>query len=547
MAPHSAADQIVTGPAARPRPGVIGIDEITGLWDLVEQSARLRPDAVILADDHGRALTAAQLRDAAEDAAAGLAERGVAFGDVVSWQLPTILEAAVLMAACARLGVVQNPIIALLREREVEFMVEQVDAAVLIVPERWKGYRHADIAEAFLARHPERRALVIDLDTVGTGLRLPVGDRSELPPPPQVSDAGPVRWIYYTSGTTAAPKGVRHTDRSVIASSNGITDGQRTDTTSVLPIPWPLAHIGGIAMLGAALRTGCRLVLFDTWDPERTPYRMADHGSTNLGSAMPFFHAYISAQRAHGDSPLFPDLRGFIAGGAPTPQEVQRELREVFGRGERSDGGCDGERSDGGCHGAVLDAWGMTEFPVATSQSFDDPDIGRSVGPPMPGVRVRIVDGELRLKGPQLFSGYIDRSLDARVFDDDGWLWTGDLGFIDELGHIHIDGRRKDIIIRNAENISAGEVEEVILTHPAVADATVIGLPDPRTGERACAVVVLAVDATLTLAELSAYCHTGGLARFKCPEQLEFADSLPRLPMGKVNKSALRDRFSPTP
>ena len=187
-------------------------------------------------------------------------------------------------------------------------------------------------------------------------------------------------------------------------------------------------------MLSAALRTGCRLVLFDTWDPAVTPYRMAAHGGTNLGSAMPFFHAYIAAQRAHGNSQLFPNLRGFIAGGAPTPQEVQRELREVFG-----------------VNGAVVDAWGMTEFPVATSQSFDDPDVGRSVGPPMPGVQVRIVDGELRLKGPQLFSGYIDESLNTGALDDDGWLCTGDLGSIDDLGHIHIDGRRKDIIIRNAE------------------------------------------------------------------------------------------------
>ena len=530
MATRSVTDSVSGAPAPVSRRGVIGTDEIGGLWDLVEQSAQLRPELVILADDHGRSLTAAQFRDAAENAAAGLAERGVAAGDVVSWQLPTTLEAAVLMAACARLGAVQNPIIALLREREVEFMLEQVGTTLLIVPESWKGYRHADIADAFIVRHPDRHALVLDFDfgSVDAGLRIPVGDPAKLPPPLSGSDDPRVRWIYYTSGTTAAPKGVKHTDRSVIASSNGITDGQRTDTSSVLPIPWPLAHIGGVAMLSAALRTGCRLVLFDTWDPAVTPYRMAAHGGTNLGSAMPFFHAYIAAQRAHGNSQLFPNLRGFIAGGAPTPQEVQRELREVFG-----------------VNGAVVDAWGMTEFPVATSQSFDDPDVGRSVGPPMPGVQVRIVDGELRLKGPQLFSGYIDESLNTGALDDDGWLCTGDLGSIDDLGHIHIDGRRKDIIIRNAENISAGEVEEVILTHSAVADASVIGLPDSRTGERTCAIVVLAPGSELTLDALSTYCHTAGLARFKCPEQLEFTDTLPRLPMGKVNKAALRERFSP--
>ena len=111
---------------------------------------------------------------------------------------------------------------------------------------------------------------------------------------------------------------------------------------------------------------------------------------------------------------------------------------------------------------------------------------------------------------------------------------------------VRVTGRLKDVIIRNAENISAGEVEEVILTHPAVADAAVIGLPDPRTGERACAIVVLAPGATLALDALSAHCQESGLARFKCPEQLEFTDTLPRLPMGKVNKTVLRGQFSPT-
>ena len=146
-------------PAPVSRPGVIEIAAITGFWDLVEQAARLRPEVVILADDHGRNLT--PWRSATRLSRGGGPRRTwVKAGDVVSWQLPTTLEAAVLMAALRVSAQCRTPIIALLREREVEFMLDQVGTAPLIVPDTWKDYRHADIADAFLARHPGRQALV---------------------------------------------------------------------------------------------------------------------------------------------------------------------------------------------------------------------------------------------------------------------------------------------------------------------------------------------------------------------------------------------------
>jgi acyl-CoA synthetase (AMP-forming)/AMP-acid ligase II len=486
-------------------------------WDLVVEAARERPDHVVLADDHGRSLTTTGLRDAADRVAAGLWSLGVRTGDVVSWQLPTVLEAPVLMAACARLGAVQNPIIAVLREREVGFIVDQVGTRLLVVPETWRDFGHGA-----LARSLPVPALVLDLaGPPGPELRLPTGDPAVLPPPPAAS-AG-CRWIYYTSGTTAEPKGARHTDASAIASSNGIVHAHRVGPDDVIVIPWPLAHIGGVSMLSAVLRAGGRLLLLDSWDPATSPDRVAAHRPTILGSATPFFLAYTAAQRRHGADPLYPALRLVVAGGAPTPEPVVREVSQVLGvRG-------------------ICDAWGMTEFPVATSQTGDGPDLGRSAGAPAPGVRVRIVDGELLLKGPQCFLGYVDRALDADAFDPDGWLRTGDLGVVDELGHVHITGRRKDVIIRNAENISAVEVEEVLLRHPAVSDAAVIGVPDPRTGERVVAVLV--VDRDLPLVELAAHCAEHELARFKFPERAEVLDVLPRNPMGKVLKAELRERF----
>ena len=152
-------------------------------------------------------------------------------------------------------------------------------------------------------------------------------------------------------------------------------------------------------------------------------------------------------------------------------------------------------------------------------------------------------EGELRLKGPQCFLGYVDSSLDADAFDDDGWFRTGDRGRIDDDGNVTITGRIKDAIIRNAENISALEIEDVLATHPAVADVAVIGVQDPHTGERVCAVVVAQPASDLTLDALAQHCQAKGLSRHKYPERLEVVEALPRNLTGKVLKNELRARF----
>jgi acyl-CoA synthetase (AMP-forming)/AMP-acid ligase II len=488
-------------------------------WKLVSDAAAASPRRVLLADDHGRSLTTAGLRDAAERVAAGLR---VGPGTVVSWQLPTTIEAVVLLAALARAGAVQNPIIPMLREREVGLITKAVGTELFITAETWRGFGHAA-----MARDLGLDVVSIDLeDGAGDGLRLPAGDPAALPAPPQ-SAAG-CRWLYFTSGTTADPKGARHSDETVMASAQGMTGHLGFGDGDVYPIAYPVTHIGGMTMTTAALRNGGRLVLLDTWDPVTTPERVARHRPTILGTAQPFFRAYLDAQRRHGAEPLFPALRTCAAGGAPTPPEMLRELVEVFGiRG-------------------VVNAYGLTEFPIATSPAPDDPPeiLAQTVGRPCPGVAVRLVDGELRLKGPQCFLGYTDPAQDAAAFDDQGWFRTGDLGEIDSRGNVRVTGRLKDIIIRNAENISALEISDILLRHPHIADVAVIGLPDARTGERVCAVVVPEPGRAITLAQVAEHCRAEGVARQKHPEQLEIVDVLPRNSMGKILAQQLRTRFA---
>lgn len=488
------------------------------LWATMERTAERWPDRVVLADDHGRSLTVAALRDTAERVAAGLFDLGLAPGDVVSWQLPTTLESAVMLVACARLGVVQNPIIAMLREREVGHITDQVGTSVFVCPTIWRGFDHREMAEGLGLRN-----WTTDYESPvdpTTPLRLPMGEPSVLPEPP--TDAEECRWVYFSSGTTASPKGVRHNDRSAIASAGSLSERLGFGPDDVYPIAWPFTHIGGIAMLVTALNTGVRLVLFDVFDPVTTADRIATHAPTMFGSAQPFFRAFLDAQYRHGDDPLYPRVRGAAGGGAPIPGDINRELIEVFGIP------------------GVLGAYGLTEFPNATCEWFDAPEVGLTVGPAGPGVEARTANGELQLRGAQCCLGYVDSSLDADLFTADGWLRTGDLAEIDPDGRIRIVGRLKDVVIRNAENISSTEVEEAVLFHPAIADVAVIGLPDARTGERVCAAVVLEPGATIDVPTLAEHCIGLGLAKYKCPEQIVIIDVVARNPMGKIQKDAVR-------
>jgi acyl-CoA synthetase (AMP-forming)/AMP-acid ligase II len=506
-------------------------------WGLVEKAAHAHPERIVLVDDYGRSLTNAEFRDAAECTAAALAQRGIRDGTVVSWQLPSTLETMVLMVALTRLGAVQNPILPIWRESEVRFATAQLGTEVIIVPGSWRGFDHVALADE-LAREQPMTVVVIDhAARIGDGLRLPAGDPASLPGPP-TSEMLP-RWVYYSSGTTAAPKGVRHCDRSVIAGSAGVVGMFGASSDDVNPIAFPVSHIGGAAMLAASLLTGMRLVLFDEFDPVRTPKAIAAHRPTMLGSATPFFVAFMAAQREHGAEALFPDLRGCVGGGAPITAELGRQVRETFSVA------------------GVANAWGLTEFPVVTSPPPNGaPEVlDHTVGRPVAGVSVRVVDdfgreveaaeeGELRLKGPQCFLGYVDETLNADAFDAEGWFRSGDRGRIDADGNVVVTGRIKDAIIRNAENISALEIEGALATHPAVADVAVIGVPDSRTGERVCAVVVAQPGSDITLGALAEHCHAQGLSRHKSPERLEIIEALPRNLTGKVLKNELRARFN---
>jgi acyl-CoA synthetase (AMP-forming)/AMP-acid ligase II len=244
------------------------------LWDLITWRAELTPEHTVLSNDQGRSLSFAGLRDAARRVAAGLAASGVGDGTRVMWQLPTSLESVVLSVALARLGAVQNPLIAVLREAEIRALDKQFKPELAVVPSRWRGFDHAAAIREIAGTRT--RILVCDhWEAPADGLALPQADPSGLPPLPAID--GP-RWVYTTSGSTAHPKGVLHTDASVYASSNSMVAQFPLGPADVFPMAYPYAHIGGIAWLVTALRLGCGIVLFDVFDAVSSPVAMARTG-----------------------------------------------------------------------------------------------------------------------------------------------------------------------------------------------------------------------------------------------------------------------------
>jgi len=275
--------------------------------------------------------------------------------------------------------------------------------------------------------------------------------------------------------------------------------------------------------------------------PATTIPLLAKHGVTQATAGTAFHQAYLAAQRAQPGEKLFPNVRTFPGGGAPKPPQLHYDIKaELGGSG-------------------IVSGYGMTECPtMAMNRAFDDDEkLAHTEGRPSPdAVELRVVtfderiaaageEGEIRVQAPQLCKGYVDESLNAAAFDADGYFRTGDLGYLDDDGYVVITGRLKDVIIRKGENISAKEIEDLLYTHPDVEDVAVIGLPDEKTGERCCAVVVpKAGHAPLGFDAMSEHLRAAKLMVQKVPEQLEIVDELPRNPTGKVVKHELRKRFS---
>jgi cyclohexanecarboxylate-CoA ligase len=480
--------------------------------------------------DAGERIDYGDLLERVTHVVGGLGRIGVEPGDVALLQLPNWWEASVVIHAVSRAGAVVNPVIPIYREHEISFIVGQARPRVLVVPHIFRGHDHVAMMVDVLAGIDDPPVVVV----VRPEGPLPhgfVAFDDLLAAEPDYEDRGSaerIALLLYTSGTTADPKGVLHDHRNLDYENRSIIDLFELDETSTVLGMSPVTHVSGFlyaVLLPAML--GTTAVLLDVWDP------VACRGLVDVEScrftigATPFLQGLVDEYLA---DPGHCPITAFACGGADVPPDLIRQARRVL-------------------DAAVVRVYGSSEFSTVTCGRPDDDERiaaetdGRPIGP----IECRIDHpdhegvGELHARGPEVFGGYLDPSLNEACFTDDGWFRTGDLASIDSDGAVTIRGRLKDIIIRGGENISAKEVEDLLYGHPAVKEVAVVAMEDPVMTERACAFVVPMAGQSPTLADLTAYMDTRHVARQKFPERLELVDELPKTASGKVQKFVLRD------
>jgi acyl-CoA synthetase len=447
--------------------------------------------------------------------AEGLRARGVKPGDAVAIQLPNWVEAAASFWASAFLGAVVVPIVHFYGRKELTHIIATAKPKVFITAREFGRMKYL----------PDLCADVPIVGLVGENFEELLAD--EPLAGTIAADPSSPALIAFTSGTTSDPKGVVHSHQTLGFETRQLLANYPPDRGRQLTAT-PVGHF--IGMLGAFLipvLEGASIDLCDVWDPGKV-LNLIESDGLSVGGGPPYF---VTSLLDHPDCTAehVSHFKTVGLGGSTVPAAVTRRLADM------------------GMF--VFRSYGSSEHPSITGSSRDAPEDKRlyTDGNPRPGVEIRLgPDGEIFSRGPDLCLGYTDDALTERAFDAEGWYRTGDVGVLDDDGYLTITDRKADVIIRGGENISALEVEEVLLSMPAVAEAVVVAAPDDRLGERAAAVLRIRDGHDMpTLDDVREHFKSAGVAIQKWPEELHRVDDYPRTASGKVQKFLVRQNLSP--
>jgi len=487
----------------------------------------------------GASLSYGELFRAASGVVAYLREQGVAGGDVVALQMPNCVEAAIGYSAAFLLGTVVIPLLPQYRAKELRHVLSISGAKAIVTP---VSHRNFDFVPMVTELRRDLPALDVHIVSgsadglVSVSDLVKSGSAGDIPRRP----AREVSELIFTSGTESVPKAVMHTEETtnfgvrVAREFLGLTD------QDVVWMPSPIGHSTGLNYgLRLALFHGLPIVLQDRWDAADARQMIERYNCSYTLAATTFLNDLAAECALTGTS--LPAMRYFSCGGAPVPPRLVDRAGEFGIR--------------------VLRLYGSTELLVAswTPPDASDDDRRNFDGRTLPGTDLKVVGadgtplppsigGELQGRSPSACVGFFDDPERTKsTFLPEGWIRTGDIASLDDKGFVRMVGRSKEIVIRGGVNIAPREIEELLAGMPDVVSAAVVGLPDERLGERACAFLVMAGDARPTLDDVRAHLETRGIARYKFPEQVEFIDALPMTASGKVQKHLLKARLGGMP
>lgn len=509
----------------------------TGVWDertIAEEAAALAeadPGFVALIDGEMQ-VTRAQIMADAGALSAAMHSRGLRPGDVIAFQVPNWSEAMVINLAAAMSGLVVNPIVPIYRDLEVSLMLGDCGAKALFIAASFRKYDFAAMAQRIRADLPDLEHVFTVRGAGPDDYAALVGEGRGLAfARPKVDPLG-VKMVLYTSGTTGRPKGVLHSHVSIarVLRESGTYWGLMSGEATLMPSP--VTHVSGYANgLEAPFICGTRTVLMESWNADEALKLIDRHRLVGTVAATPFLVELAAAARKARNR--LPSFRFFACGGAAVPNDLIPAANAAFD------------------HCRAFRVFGASEVPLVTFGWPNVESLAATTDGAIVDYEVRVVDhegrdlpdgqeGEILARGPGMMLGYADQAQSHEAITPDGYFRTGDLGIRSSEGAITITGRKKDLIIRGGENISAKEIEDVLHAHPQVREAAVVAMPHARLGEGVCAYVI-ADGAMPSPQDLAAHVAASGLARQKVPERFEFREDFPRTASGKVRKDLLRE------
>ncbi|ENO85098.1 AMP-binding protein [Thauera linaloolentis] len=489
----------------------------------------------------GECCTVSALLNEAEALAAALRARGLAAGDVVSFQLPNWREAVVIDLATTMLGLVVAPIVPIYRDAEVAFMLGDAGVKAAFFPAEYRGFDYAAMMRRLAPQLPQLRLPVTvrggEEGAGFAGYEALVAENLRLDDPPTV-DPDAVKMILYTSGTTGRPKGVLHSHntgplRLRRAFEQWSRGSNQPGLDNVLLMASPVTHVTGQSGMEIPFCSDTRTVFMERWNADEALEIIEREQVTASVGATPFLHELLGAAERAGQR--LPSLQVFACGGAEVPPALITRAYSVLEN----------------CR--AFRVYGSSEVPLTTLGFFGEGemDLAATTDGRVADYEVRIVDdggrvlppgeeGEICVRGPAMLLAYADPAATAESFDADGFFATGDLGRLTAQGAIVVTGRKKDLINRGGEKVSAKEVEDILHRMPDIREAAVVSMPHARLGETLCAYVIAEPGAVPDLDGVLAFVAAAGVARQKYPEKLVVVDDFPRTASGKIRKDRLR-------